>query len=206
MKNPRFGSLRTVRAELARRGTDVSRQTIANHLKQGHLRARHRTKKFCVSAVNQRNRIQWAVDHVDDSIKTIRKRVYSDEKIFIMNPKSRWVWVDERDPHPVIYKSMCDAGAGPRGRDLDPARGDAFKCKKPRVQRVSCSCKCLWRVVRLWRCFESAPNRAARDTGRCVGRYFMARQIASNYVQPSSVMCFEGLYRPSQTSHHPGHV
>ena len=105
MKDKRFGSLRTARAELARRGTVVCFKTLANHLQTGHLRARHRTTKFAVSAANQRKRVQWAVDHLDDSMKRIRKRAYSDEKVFVMNPTSRWGWVDDRDPHPVVYKS-----------------------------------------------------------------------------------------------------
>lgn len=107
IQDPDYGSLRKTNRALQARGIYVTFKTVANSVKNSNLRARKRRKKFLIRPENQRGRVQWCVDHLDDTMHQIRKRVCSDEKFFYMNPVSRWVWVDITKPPPVTYSSKC---------------------------------------------------------------------------------------------------
>lgn len=93
-------SVRQLRKQLEGEGIYLSRGSVDNALHMCGFRSVHPQRKPMLTAAHKAARVAWAMAHVNDDESEFKRRVYSDEKLFIAGRHKRQVWIKVTDPIP----------------------------------------------------------------------------------------------------------
>jgi len=88
------GSKRRVAAALRQEGTKIGRTTVRKVSKLVGLKVRLRRYKWTLTAADRTARVAFARAHASDNAVRRRTTIYLDEKLFVCNVKSHYVWVE----------------------------------------------------------------------------------------------------------------
>jgi len=94
------GSIRKTRKSLSLGGIRIGRETIRKAAVAAGLRSVRPQRKPALTIEHRNSRVQFADGHLEDDENLTRRRVYCDEKLFVMGRCSKNLWIPQYDRIP----------------------------------------------------------------------------------------------------------
>lgn len=98
-------SVRSLQRELRDVNVRLSLGSTYTAMKEAGFRSVRPQRKPALTEDHKTARLAWAKAHVKDDSEEVRRRVYSDEKLFVAGRYSRRVWIGADDPIPTVPTS-----------------------------------------------------------------------------------------------------
>lgn len=100
-RETKYGSVRKVQAQEARRSNRISISTVWRSIRAGGLRSYRPTKRTKLSIEHKQKRLEWCIKIQNESEESVLSRVFSDEKYFCFGGVNNRVWLYPWEERPA---------------------------------------------------------------------------------------------------------